>query len=445
MNTDCAACFGMKMMVRLLIIKWSSMRCDLMIKYMLILILLAMLPQSVCAADEKLFELRREYNLVSAGIDSLVRTMQKIDDEVLKKPTVPEHRTERIIPNGMSLVMIFWADDEARIWLNDFVVGETRLTPVEVTVPDLYLKGQNQIRARCWDTDGVESGFICGLYLRDAAGVLYPVVVSNDQWASTDGGQAIAITYAHPSPDIPGAEPIWGTHVFGVLELTVSFDQAAVQNAVSKATQGRAPEQVQQRDMNYHDFVKQLSILQARRESLLKDMQAFSASVMSIPSFSGKSGRKVSLTLGKAGPLKEAMSEPISEKVRLWSQALPEEQAALIYPDKRMLKGEVAVNMSDGDFVPVGGDGGARKQDYTPPKELGPAKGKDQSSGQKGVSAESNLEGEGGLGSAGGGMFGRASRLGLLVPTLILGLYVLYVISHWKSITGRDARFLGEK
>lgn len=416
-----------------------------MIKHVFILILLAMMPQGVVAADEKLFELRREYNLVSANIDSLVRAMQQVDEEVLKKPTVPEHRSERIVPNGMSLVMIFWADDEARIWLNDFVVGETRLTPVEVVVPDLYLMGQNQIRARCWDTDGVESGFICGLYLRDATGVLYPVVVSNDRWASTDGGEAIAITYAHPSPDIPGAEPIWGTHVFGVLELTVTFDQAAVQNAVSKAAKGRAPEQVNKRDMNYHDFVKQLSILQARRENLLNDMQASSASVMSIPSFSGTSGRKVSLTLGKAGPLKEAMSEPISEKVRAWSQDLPAQQVALIYPDKRMLKGEVAVHLSDGGFVPAGAEGGARKKDYTPPKERGVAKEKGQSDGQKGISAESNLEGEGGLGAVGGGLFGRASRLGLLIPTLILGMYVLYVIANWKSFIGRDARLLGEK
>ncbi len=35
------------------------------------------------AADEKLFELRREYNQVSAGIDSLVRVMHQVDDEVL--------------------------------------------------------------------------------------------------------------------------------------------------------------------------------------------------------------------------------------------------------------------------------------------------------------------------------------------------------------------------
>ena len=83
--------------------------------------------------------------------------------------------------------MIFWADDEARVWLNDFPVGETRLTPVEVTVPDLYFQGQNRLRVRCWDTDRVESGFLGGLYLKDRAGRLYPIVVSNGTWETTGG------------------------------------------------------------------------------------------------------------------------------------------------------------------------------------------------------------------------------------------------------------------
>jgi hypothetical protein len=394
------------------------------------------------AADEKLFELRREYNQVSSGIDSLVRVMHQVDDEVLLKPTLPEGRSERIVPEGMSLVMIFWGDDEARVWLNDFVVGETRLTPVEVTVPDLYLKGQNQIRARCWDTDGIESGFICGLYLRDANGVLYPVVVSNDRWISA-GDQAIAITYAHSSPDIPGAEPIWGTNVFGVVELGVAFDKAAVQNAVAHASDRKGPEQAQKREMNYHDFVKQLSVLQARRENLLKTMKGSSVSMMDIPMFLGQSGHTVGLTLGKAGPLKEAISEPISEKVRAWSQDLPAEQLALIYPDKRLLKGEAAANLTDGGLAPVSGGSGERQKDYRPPKERGIAKEKAQGDSKKGISGTSTLEGEGGLGSAGGGFLGRASRLGLLIPTVVLGLYVLYVIANWNTVIRRETQYPG--
>ena len=124
--------------------------------------------------------LRREYNDVSAAVDSLVRVMQVADAEVLKK--LPETRPDRMLPEGMTAVMIFWADDEARVWLNDFPVGETRLTPVEVTVPDLYFQGQNRLRVRCWDTDRVESGFMGGLYLKDGVGRLYPIVVSNGAW-----------------------------------------------------------------------------------------------------------------------------------------------------------------------------------------------------------------------------------------------------------------------
>lgn len=417
----------------------------MMMRYFILGLFWVMAWVPVCAVDGKLFELRREYNLVSAGIDSLVRAMHQIDDEVLLKPTLPEGRSERIVPDGMDLVMIFWGDDEARVWLNDFVVGETRLTPVEVVVPDLYLKRQNEIRARCWDTDGVESGFMGGLYLRDGNGVLYPVVVSGEGWTSA-GESAMVITYAHASPDIPGAEPIWGTRVFGVVELSISFDQAAVQNAVAQASEKAAPAQVQKREMNYHDFVKQLSVLQARRESLLKQMQTSVTSVMSIPGYQGVGGgRKAGLTLGKAGPLKEAMSEPISEKVRAWSQELPTQQAALIYPDKRLLKGEVAANLTDGGLVAVRGDEGDRQKNYKPPEERGMAKEKGKSETQKGVSATSSLEGEGGVGSAGGGLLGRASRLGLLIPTVILGLYVLYVGLNWNSLVGRDARLSGER
>lgn len=395
---------------------------------------------SVDAADERLFALRREYNLVSAGIDSLVRAMQQVDEEVLQKPTLPEGRSERIVPDGMSLVMIFWADDEARVWLNDFVVGETRLTPVEVTVPDLYLRGQNRIRARCWDTDWVESGFLCGLYLRDANGTLYPIVVSGEGWTSA-GDEALVITYAHPSPDIPGAEPIWGTRVFGVVEVEVTFDQSAVRKAISNAIDQQAPTQSQKRDMDYHDFVKQLSVLQARRESLIQEMQTYNTSVMSIPGVKGNGSRSVGLTLGKAGPLKEAVSEPISKKVRAWSQELPAQQQTLIYPDKRLLKGEVAANTADGGLAPTSGEAGDRQQNYKPPEERGVSKEQGKSDAQKGQSGQSNMEGEGGQGTVGGGgFFGHHARWGLFIPTVILFVYVVYVLLNWDSITGRETR-----
>jgi hypothetical protein len=389
------------------------------------------------AADESLLALRREYNWVSAGIDSLVRGMHRIDEDVLRAPTLPEGRVDRIVPDGMTLVMIFWADDEARIWLNGFVVGETRLTPVEVVIPDLYLKGQNQIRARCWDTDWVESGFLCGLYLRDTSGALHPVVVSNDQWTSS-GAPAPVITYAHASPDIPGAQPIWGERVFGVVELAITFDQSAVRKAVEKAAQGPGPRVSEKREMDYHDFVKQLSLLQARRENVARDLTGADASPLGIPSYKGIGGRTAALTLGKAAPLEEAMSEPISEKVRAWSQDLPTEQQTLIYPDKRSLKGEEAANLTDGGTAPSGGKAGERQRNFKGPAERTVSHGGDSGGGKAGQSGTSSMEGDGGQGAGGGGLFGRSSRLGLLLPTLILGAYILYVVLNWDLIAKRS-------
>jgi hypothetical protein len=417
-----------------------------MIDVIIRMIALGLISASLCghssAADDKVIELRREYNLVSAVIDSLVRAMHQVDEDVLLKPTLPEARSESIVPAGMSLSMIFWADDEARVWLNDFVVGVTRLTPVEVTVPDLYLKGRNKIHARCWDTDWVESGFICGLYLKDGDGVLYPIVVSNDRWTSA-GEQAMSITYAHASPDIPGAEPIWGARVFGIVELEATFGQAAVQGAVGHAARRGVPDKVQPREMNYHDFVQKLSVLQARREHLLNNMSGSSMSKMDVPGFQGTSGRTVALTLGKAGPLKEDVSEPISEKVRAWSLDLPAEQLALIYRDGRALKGEEAANLSGEGRVALRGDRGKRQKDYRAPAEREAAREKGQKDVKKDSRGTSNFEGEGRLGPVGGGFLGRASRLGLLVPTVVLGLYVLYMILNWKIMMGRETQIPG--
>lgn len=389
-------------------------------------------------AREQALALRQEYNAVSAVIDSLVRQMQMVDAGVLDGPRLPDGRTQQIVPPGMSLVMIFWADDEAQVWLNDFPVGNTRLTPVEVVVPDLYLRGQNRIRVRCWDTDWVESGFLCGLYLKDGNGTLYPVVVSDGEWDAPEG-KAIEIAYAHPVPDIPGAEVIWGPRIFGVVELSVAFDQGTVQKAVRKAAAGSLPEQVRPQAMDYHAFVQQLSVFQARREALKEALSA-GGDLVDIPVFEGASGRSVGLTLGKAGPLKEAVSSPVAEQVRVWSRELPEAQQKLIYPDQRALKGESAANLSDA--VPTAEATGQRLEAYTPPEERGASRpGTGEGARGRGVAGQSNVTGEGQDGAVAGGLGGgpgRASRWGLLLPTLIMGAYVLYVIANWQTVMGRE-------
>ena len=93
-----------------------------------------------------MLSVRREYNTISAQVDSLVRTMEAVDPRALEASLLPSESLA--IPEGMTLVIIFWADDEARIWFNDYLVGETRLTPVEVEIPSLYLRPRNTIRAR---------------------------------------------------------------------------------------------------------------------------------------------------------------------------------------------------------------------------------------------------------------------------------------------------------
>jgi len=260
--------------------------------------------------------LRREYNDVSAAVDSLVRMMQVADAEVLKK--LPETRPERVLPEGMTAVMIFWADDEARVWLNDFPVGETRLTPVEVTVPDLYFQGQNRLRVRCWDTDRVESGFLGGLYLKDGAGRLYPIVVSNGSWETT-GGRVTEIIYAHPMPDIPGAHPIWGTRMFGFVDMAITFDRDAIDRAVETAS--ARPMAARQQAMDYHTFAQKIAVLQARREKLRADLAR--QSNLSVPLYNQERTRSASLTLGKAAPLTEKVSAPVAKNVRSWSEKLP--------------------------------------------------------------------------------------------------------------------------
>ena len=392
-----------------------------------LVILLLLASGYVDAVERDVLAIRREYNDVSAAVDSLVRMMQVADAEVLKK--LPEARAERVLPEGMTAVMIFWADDEARVWLNDFPVGETRLTPVEVTVPDLYFQVQNRLRVRCWDTDRVESGFLGGLYLKDGAGRLYPIVVSNGTW-ETSGGRATEITYAHPMPDIPGAQPIWDVRMFGVVDMAITFDRAAIDRALAKSAPAIS-RSARQQAMDYHTFAQQLAILQARREKLRADLARQGG--LSVPRYNQERVRSASLTLGKAAPLTEKVSAPVAKNVRSWSEKLPAVQQQLIYPDRRALKGESAVTAATGDVVPTASDRGSREQAYRPPEERGGMKSETK---DEGVNAQAQPQGmrRGG----GGGQSSQATRLGLLLPTLIVGIYVLYVAIRWQSLMGES-------
>lgn len=391
------------------------------------------------AAGESVLELRQAYNTVVAEIDSVVRVMAVRDLEALDGKRLPDQSEDGLVPEGMAVVMIFWADDEAQVWVNDFLVGETRLTPVEVEVPSIYLQAQNRIRARCWDTDFVESGFMCGLYLRDQAGGLHPIVVSDGQWEAAEG-RAMAITYAHPLPDIPGAEPIWATKVFGVVELSTTFEGQAVHKAQAGHV-GGMQQKTQKRKMDYHRFLQHLVVLQGKRAEL-KTMLEAQTGEFAFPVYAGEREGSPGLTLGKAGPLKEAVSKPLAEQTQTWAKALPEKQQQLIYPESRALKGEMAATPGSDVEVATGGVSGQRQLAYQQPEERGAAPpgarrgkqgaGEDRQGGkgQKGSGSESVEAGSVG----GGGGFGRATRWGLLIPTLILGLYVGYVVLNWDAL-----------
>ena len=386
--------------------------------------------------------LRQEYNAVSARIDSIVRAMSAIDPEALDASRLPDSPEDGLIPEGARLVFIFWADDEARVWLNDFLVGETRLTPVEIEVPALYLRTSNRIRVRCWDTDWVESGFLCGLYLKASDGQLQPVVVSDDSWSSPTG-TVQQITYAHSLPDIPGAHVIWQTRIFGKVELEKTFDAQAVSQAAARVESYSQPSGGENRGpMDYHAFVQSLAQLQERREQLSRDLSQHAGNLSSTPVYGGTGGRSLSLTLGKAGPLKEGTSRPVSENVRKWAKALPDEHQVLLYPERRTLKGEDASNPAFGQATPTSGDIGERTRDYRPPEDRStspPGQGSDQAAkgdGKGGALGTGGSGGTAGISGPAGGAGGRASRLGLLLPTLVLSAYVGYVISKWQQLTG---------
>ena len=361
--------------------------------------------------------LRRAYNDASAAIDSLVSLMRVSDADVLDK--LPEARPDRVLPEGMTAVMIFWADDEARVWLNDFPVGETRLTPLAVSIPDLYFHEQNRLRVRCWDTDWVESCFLGGLYLKDAAGALYPIAVSNAAWEA-DGGQASEIVYAHPLPDIPAAEPIWGDHPFGIVNLSTAFDIGAIDRALARSV---GTTTARQREMDYHNYAQQIATLQARRATIAATLAR--QRDLDVPLYNRDRGRSAALTLGKTAPLTEDISAPEAQKLRTWSENLPAEQRHLIYPTPRALKGERAANLSDGK--PVLDTPGTRQQAYRPPEDRGGSGNRDSKRDDRGAKVQPR---EGRAGAS-----GRATRLGLLLPTLALGLS-LYVITRRQLFTG---------
>ena len=148
----------------------------------------------------------------------------------------------------------------------------SRLTPPRVEIPAFHLEAQNELLAHVWDTDRVESGFMCGLYLEDELGLLTPIITSGErEWETRQGTGVAEIFYAHPQPDIPEARVIWGDRLFGEVWLRARFTGESVRRALSRAPSARSlqPDQKWQRDsMEFDNALRRLVLLQEKRAEL---------------------------------------------------------------------------------------------------------------------------------------------------------------------------------
>ena len=135
--------------------------------------------------DEESLSLRRKFNAVAAAVDTIMRQLGRDRVDELTNDSSPR----RLLPENANLVLLFWADDEAELFLNGTPVSATRLTPTRVEIPGIYLRENNVLQAHCWDTDRVESGFMAGLYVEWSDGSLRPVVTTREGiWRRGKGG-----------------------------------------------------------------------------------------------------------------------------------------------------------------------------------------------------------------------------------------------------------------
>ena len=370
--------------------------------------------------DSPLLLARQEYNQTAAAIDTIVRIFGRQQLERL----ADADRTSVELPEGIKPVLLFWADDEAELFLNGNPISRARLTPTRVEIPAFHLEAENELLAHVWDTDRVESGFMCGLYLEDELGLLTPILTSGEgEWETQQGTGAEEIFYAHPQPDIPEARVIWGDRLFGEVWLRARFSGESVRRALSRSPLPPSvqPDQKWQREsMEFDTALSRLVLLQEKRAELgriLKEKSGprelfvrFSPPPASVRPPVSPAVMSLAFTLGRAGPLSYEAEVRTSPQLQHWARALPPRARELIFREARELKGWSAAT----DAVEFGGASQGeenRRTDYQPPPERGPAPVGWRAGGREG----------------GGEAADRSARRGPVTPWLLLSVLCLYV------------------
>ena len=332
------------------------------------LFLLCWLATATGATDNAA-ELRRQYNQVAASIDTLVRLY---GGERLEELSARQGKPSPL-PAGQKLVLIFWADDEAQLYLNGQPIGSTRLTPTRIEIPAMYLRDENVLSAHCWDTDRVESGFMAGLYLQDARTRLRRVLVTDEENWWVGGERAKVRFYSHTVPDIPGAEVIWGAGLFGEFQIEAAFNAGQLNRAAQSRPLASRPPGASREPMEAHLVASRLVQLQRERDELAQGLERRRSPVHDVR-YQGYIKGRLAFTLGKAGALAEVQSVSTAQQLAAWAAALPAQQRDLVFHERRELKG-VRHATSARSFMGGRGAAGERRSDYVPPAERGPIYG----------------------------------------------------------------------
>ncbi len=329
--------------------------------------------------DGESLSLRRQYNAVAAAVDTIMRQLGPDSVDELTKKSAPRN----LLPNDAQLVLLFWADDEAELFLNGTPVSATRLIPTRVEIPEFYLRKNNLLQAHCWDTDRVESGFMAGLYVEWSDGGLSPVVTTREgSWKRGKGGSgnqmAEEIFYTHAQPDIPEAKVVWGEKLFGEIWLSARFSAEDVRAAGNRRAPvpGLPPTWGKEQPMDFHVAISRLAHLQQERRRLAQALEQRHTWVEPYLRFRGSHRSPIAYSLGRSEPLSEELaSVATSARLLKWVKLLPQDDRKLVLRPARQLKGVSAATHQE--FTLRSGKGEEdRRLDYQPPRDLGPQGGR---------------------------------------------------------------------